>query len=62
MYGKDKNKPISIRLTSKQYEFVSMLADTLGTSKTEIIRGYINKAIGGSAIYEHKQANINDKF
>lgn len=62
MYGKDKTEAITIRLTVKQIEFISMLADKLGISKSDVIRGYINKEIGGKNLDEYKQANIHSKF
>ena len=62
MYGKDKTKSITVRLTDKQDEFISMLADSLGTNKTSVIRGYINKAMGSKELYEYKQTHSNDKF
>lgn len=62
MYGKDKTEALTIRLTAKQIEFISFLADKLGTSKSDIIRGYINKEIGGKNLYEYKQANIYSEF
>lgn len=62
MYGKDKRKSITIRLTAKQAEFMSLLADKLGISKSDIIRSYINKEIGGKDLYEYKQANRHHKF
>ena len=36
MYLKDKTKTVTLRLTAKQYAFVTMLADTMGTSKTDM--------------------------
>ena len=62
MYGKDKTKSITVRLTDKQDEFISMLADSLGTNKTSVIRGYINKAMGSKELYEYKQTDFNDKL
>ena len=62
MYGKDKTKTITIRLTTKQNDFISMLADMMGTSKTNVIRGYINKSMGSKNLYEYKQTHSNDKF
>ena len=62
MYGKDKTEAITIRLTVKQIEFISMIADKLGISKSDVIRGYINKEIGGKNLYEYKQANIHSEF
>ncbi len=62
MYGKDKTETLTIRLTAKQSEFISMLADTMGTNKTSIVRGYINKAMGSKDLYEYKQTDFNDKL
>lgn len=62
MYGKDKTKSITVRLTVKQDEFITTLADTLGTNKTSVIRGYINKAMGSKELYEYKQSDFNDKL
>ena len=62
MYTKDKDKILTIRLTTKQNEFISMLAEEIGTNKTNIIRGYINKAMGSRDLYEYKQSDINDKL
>lgn len=62
MYGKDKTEAITIRLTVKQIEFISTLANKLGISKSDVIRGYINKEIGGKNLYEYKQTNIHSEF
>lgn len=62
MYGKDKTRAITIRITEKQDNFISMLADTMGTNKTNILRGYINKAMGRKDLYEYKQTDFNDKL
>lgn len=62
MYYKDKKKSLTIRLNSNQNDFLTMLADTCGTTKTNILRGFINKAMGSRDLYEYKQTHINDKF
>lgn len=62
MYLKDKTKTVTLRLTAKQYAFVTMLADTMGTSKTSVIRGYINKAMGTKELYEYRESNFDNKF
>lgn len=62
MYCKDKNKSVTLRLTDKQFAFVEMLATTMGTSKTNVIRGYINKAMGSRMLYEYEQTNLDHKL
>lgn len=62
MYTKDKTKSVTLRLTDKQFAFVEMLATTMGTSKTNVIRGYISKAMGSKQLYEYEQSGLNNKL
>ena len=62
MYCKDKTKTITLRLSDKQFAFVKMLADTMGTSKSNVVRGYINKAMGSKILYEYEQSGIDNKL
>lgn len=53
MYSKDKTETLHIRMSKSQIDYLNNLAKITGVSKTEIIRGYVDKLIGSS-----KLANI----
>lgn len=47
MYLKDKTELLQIRVSKKQMDYLDSLSKTTGISKTELIRGYIDKLMGG---------------
>lgn len=53
MYSKDKTERITLRLSKSQIDYLNTLSQITGISKTEILRGYVDKLIGSS-----KLANI----
>lgn len=57
MYSKDKTETLHIRMSKAEMEYLNRIAETMGMSKSDIIRGYIDRLAGAKAIYEHMQAN-----
>lgn len=53
MYQKDKTETLHIRLSKKQMAYLTSISKTMGISKTDIFRGYLDKMIGAKALNEH---------
>lgn len=50
MYMKDKTEILKVRVSKKEMEYLNNLAQTMGISKSKIIRDYVNRLIGSSQI------------
>lgn len=48
MYQKDKTKKIVVRVNKKQYDYLTEISKIMNTTKSEIVRGYINKLMGNN--------------
>lgn len=57
MYSKDKTETLHIRMSKAQMEYLENISTIMGMSKSDIIRGYIDRLAGAKALYEHMQAN-----
>lgn len=50
MYMKDKTEILKVRVSKKEMEYLNNLAQTMGISKSKIIRDYVNRLIGSAQI------------